>query len=312
MNGFQKYWASLTDGQRTAVGAKVGRAKTGDESVAQEVIEAVLRGDLRVVLEDATLLLVDDTGRAIPFPNFNSKYINENKDFYFTQPEVNYGAVYAEASPILSAIGECVTAEQFERDARAIIAEIGDDRQISNLLKRTHLPIFFPRHDIGDNYGEKLKSAYLAAVKTSYLKSFPQREFKNWPAGELDGQVKVVSGTRHERLIEIMRQRSVVGVYFPNPLQGFSIPGDREMIQMFPRQCLLSGAIDTAVAMTIYPQTLARDPNTPTLDCAAVQWQDPGNSLYFGAGDDLVFCDGGLGETDRCTGGVLVLRQSQP
>ena len=53
MNGFQEYWASLTDGQRAAVGAKVGRAKTGDESVAQEVIEAVLRGDLRICEADA-------------------------------------------------------------------------------------------------------------------------------------------------------------------------------------------------------------------------------------------------------------------
>jgi len=108
-----------------------------------------------------------------------------------------------------------------------------------------------------------------------------------------------------------MKERPTVGLWFANPLQGFSIPADREQIAAFTDQSIiLSGAIDTALAWVATPQVLARDWHTPGYDCSALAWKSAVYSLLFKAIDDSADFDyRGLYAYDAYSGSVLVLGQ---
>lgn len=137
----------------------------------------------------------------------------------------------------------------------------------------------------------------------------------------MSGKVSVVDGSRHDQLIDRMKESQVIGLHFPNPLQGFSINASREQMSTLPpvrrsqsgeggEGFILSG-MDAPIAMAMYPDILARGYNTPGLDLAALQWQSAGSSLYLGThGDGLVFRGTGplAFACGYYSGGLLFLR----
>ena len=130
----------------------------------------------------------------------------------------------------------------------------------------------------------------------------------NYRKGDLGGKVSVVDGSRHDQLISRMKEGLVIGLHFPNPLQGFSINASREQMSTLPEGFILSG-MDTPIAMVMYPDILARDWDTPGLNLA-LQWQSAGYSLYFWAcGGSLGFgrTAGLAGASGSYSGGLLFL-----
>ena len=139
---------------------------------------------------------------------------------------------------------------------------------------------------------------------------FPKRNFNNYRKGKLEKQVTIVPGSRHEQLVAAMAKGVVVGIYFPNCLQGFSVYADREQMATLPEQFLLAGGFEASACMIAYPDVLARDNNTPLLDLAALQWQSAGYSLCFNADGDCAYFGSrsGLGSTyGNYAGGLVVL-----
>lgn len=305
---FEAVRRELKGGQEEALLRKLWLAG-GGENGGKDAIATILRSEMRIDLVDVSVKLLDVNARAIPPAKFDFEVVDANKAFYNTKPTIDLRGIYDTFRAIIPAEFEIVSFDQFVDDYETIMRQIGDNKQVANAKNGLCLPIIMPKHEFSD-YGHVLEGIYLEIVKASYLAAFPKRTFENWRRRELNGQVTIVNGTRHDCLIGAMRERSVVGVFLL-PLQGFSIPADREMIKLFPKEWLLAGAIDTAVAMAAYPATLARDYNVPALDCAAVQWQDPENSLCFDPDDSkLDFDSRDLGAYGHCSGGVLVLRQS--
>lgn len=303
---FVGYWRGLTGGQQDALLLKL-LADVGGEEKAAEVFAAYLRGEIRVILQDAAVKLVDANGRLIPI-KLNGKVVDANRDFYLAQPDLNYGATLSRLRQFFASELEFASAEEFAQKAEVVIASVKGNKQTSNLLKGAHLPLCFPKLAVAD-YGRSLEDDFLTAVARSYADAFPNRTFTNWRKNDLADKVAVVAGTRHERLVAAMVQGSVVGVYFPIATQGFSIPADREAINGLPGNYLLTGAIDASLAMVAFPRTLARDYNTPGLDCSANSWAS-GCSLCFRTGDSgLGFVSRGLDANDYYSGGVLVLWQ---
>ena len=54
-----------------------------------------------------------------------------------------------------------------------------------------------------------------------------------------------------------MNHASTVGIYFPNPLQGFSVDAGWEQMATLPEGFILSG-IDIIIAMIMYPDILTQ------------------------------------------------------
>jgi hypothetical protein len=303
---FEQYWHSKTDGQQLALGKKLFEG-AGGNAEALENFEGLVRDELtaEIVFKDATVVLVDRNGRCIP-TGVSGKVIDANRDFRLVQPEIDYAARLDRFKGLCPDTMVFPTAQEFQTRVEAILEEIRSNWQITNLLRGVWLPIVLPQLKVAD-YGTVLEETFLTAVKASYERQFSGRTFYNYRAGEFAGKVSVIEGTRHHQLLARMAEGPVVAVYFATALQGFGITADREQIRALPLpgSCILSGAIDIATAMTMYPDVLGLNWNTPGLDAAANQWWKPAYSLYFLAGDGrLVFGSRCLGAYDRHSGGL--------
>jgi len=251
----------------------------------EEVARKIQRGEAKVSFEDAIRLFFDKHGRRIP-EGLQANVCDANRDFRLAQPrmdeEVDFANRILRLHGCLSIDTE-VTAEQLKAETERLLAMIKGNPQIANITNGVCLPVVLPKL-VTDDLGAELE-LYLAGVNNSYAKTFGDRKFYNHRKGTLANEVSIVDGSRHDQLIGRMKECPVIGLHFPNPLQGFSINASREQMSTLPEGFILSG-MDTPIAMVMYPDILARDYNTPGLDLAALQWRSAGYSLCFEAGGD--------------------------
>lgn len=217
--------------------------------------------------------LFDKYGRRIP-KGLQSNVCDADRDFWLNQPELNEEVDFANR---ITRLHEClgvdtkVTGEQFKAKTEGLMALIRDNSQIANIANGVWLPVVLPRFNKfkTDDLGTTLWK-YMKAVSKSYAKDFSDRKFVNHHYKKsLVKKISIVDGSRHDQLIERMKQTPVIGIYFPNPLQGFSINADREQMSDLPEGFILSG-MDIPIAMIMYPDILAHGIDTPNLDMSAL------------------------------------------
>lgn len=265
-----------------------------------------------VEIREAVKTLFDRHGNRIPPRGLQAAVCDPNREFCFVKPDINESALIerlGRAARHFPAGTGFLPAAKFVERVHILIEQIKDDKQLANLLKGVYLPICLPLFDVVD-YGQTLDEVFLPAVVAAYKTQFPERSFTNCRQGSLANHVAVVPGTRHEQLLARMAATPVAGLYFPNPLQGYSVYAQREQMATLPESFLLCGGLDTAVGWVMYPDVLARDFNTTVSDCSALQWRSSGDSLYFEAdGGRARFDDGGTlaGACDDSSGGLLFL-----
>jgi len=273
----------------------------------EEAVDGILEGTKQTDIRDVIRFLFDRTGRCIPY-DLTSSVCDANRSFNLAQPEINYAdRLNRLVSSFPQGTAFC-SVEEFEQEIAALRALIEANPRFKNCFNGTWLPLVLPQTEVGD-YGTLLEGRFLAAVEHSYLKEFPKRSFKNYHKGELAGQVSIVHSS-HERLVASMRQRPVIGIFLPNPLQGFSISACREYADSLPEILHLAGGYDFMTAITAYPDVLGRDFKTPGNDCAAVRWRSADFSLCCGVrdGEQFYFGSGGLGTHGGCSGGLFFAR----
>lgn len=292
-------YGNWTLGQVEALINKLG------ENLALEI----LQGQKIVKIEEAIQSLFDKNGRRIPPKRLQNNVCDPDKNFYLKQPQIDYASRLVRFQEAFHP-GPCISAAELEGKSEELVEKIKNDSQISNLLKGVYLPIILPQIPKNFDYGELLETTFLAAVEKSYKKQFPNRDFYNYRKGELKKEVEIIKNTRHGQLIEKMKQGITIAIYFPNPLQGFSILASREQMQSLPESLFLCGGFDSATAMVMYPDILARDFHAPGHDLSALCWRSSDFSLFFGAYDDrLCFrFRAVLGVAhDSCSSGLLFL-----
>ncbi len=298
----------LNGHQRQAVLNKAcvaGRKFTPD-ATDEEILRGVLTGDLQIVIQYGEQVLFDRHGRRIPPSGLIGKACDANRAFYLNQPPPDYAGRLARLQS--SGLQISVSVDDFKGRSEAILAKVGANEQIKNLLKGVYLSVVIPQTNLTD-LGE-LTEKFVAVAGDAYRRQFPNRPFTNHRAGELAEQVSIVESSRYQRLLDAMAQGLVVGMYFPACLQGFSIHAQREQMKILPEQFILSGPIEASMSWLMYPDILGRDFNTPGYDCSAVSWQSADYSLYFGADDDNADFDGGAdlgGANADYSGGLLLL-----
>ncbi|MBL7155430.1 MAG: hypothetical protein ISS88_02960 [Candidatus Portnoybacteria bacterium] len=292
-------YEELSFAQWVAVGNKLGGLSN---------VKMVLHGELDIETRKAVKLLFDSTGRRIP-EGLPVGVCDANRSLRLNQPELEQDVDYANR---ITRLHEClgvdtgITAEQFKAETERLLALIWDNSQIANIANGVWLPVILPKLTTND-IGETLEQ-YLEAVGKSYVKTFSDRRFYNYRKGMLVDNINIIDGSCHDQLIERMKQGPVMGINFPNPLQGFSINASREQISTLPEGFILSG-MDTLIAMAMYPDVLARDWNTPGLDLAAFSWRSA-YSLIFGASALKLDFDSTAYlayARDSCSGGLLFL-----
>lgn len=311
---------NITLGQAIAAVSKLGGVENFLRLLSAYKLEIVWRegegeGQIPTVSAVITELpapLFDSSGRRIPPKGLQAAVCDPNRSFRLKQPTYLRLAVrYCRFEG--TGMVPFLSVAEFEGRGKDLLKQLYENKLTANLLSGVHLPIIVPHivtppEQVGD-YGEMLEEFVLAAEK-SYRRQYSDRSFTNYRKGELAKQTAIVPGSRHEQLIARMASGTVVGIYFPNALLGFSVDAQREQMATLPEGFLLAGGIDTAMGWVMYPDILARDNNTPYYDCSALQWRSSDYSLCFrGDGDGANFSEGGYLKDafDRYSGGLLFI-----
>ena len=259
----------------------------------EEIARKIQRGEVKINIEEIIEKFFDKHGRRIP-KDLKNSVRDPNRDFYLNQPKLetidDYGERYTRFAEAFHP-GPIISVAEFQAKSQKLIKQIKADENLKNLLNGVYLPIIILELESKKfDYGQILEKVFLSAVEKAYQKQFPSRNFYNYRKNELKGKVSIVENSRHNQLIKEMKKGPVVAVYFPNPLQGFSILAAREQVKTLPENLFLSGGFDIATAMTIYPDVLARDCSTSGYDLSALSWKSPNYSFYFEvSGDELHF-----------------------
>lgn len=249
----------------------------------------MLKGDLKPQFVEVIKSLFDSYGRRIP-KDLASAVCDANRDFYLEQPTFNFEALAESYRRHFPRELVFPSASELEDKGLAVIEWIKKQEQLANLVKGPHFILGFPKMLVPD-YGQVLEEIYLTAVESAYKTQFPDRQFVNRRKGTLKGQVGIVEASRN-RLHLLLPEKSIVGIWFPTCLQGFSSIADREQMATLlqPEKIWLTGAFEASAGIVGYTKIIARDYHTPGLDMAANSWQSSQCSLLCGANDGgLVF-----------------------
>ncbi len=272
-----------------------------------------LRHDCDLILQPRFPKYFDKNGHGIP-ENLTATVCDSNKDYTLTQPDVLsnvfLAGCFVRAKNYLGDyLGRgMISYGSYQELVNIQVAKLKADESVANLLKGVWLPIIIPPMVI-DDIGRSVETI-VEAAGASYKDQYQNRKWENELKGKLAGNVTIIEGTRHDRLISQIAENSVVGIYFPNALQGFSVNAQREFVQRLPEGFSLTGAIEPSVALAMYPTVLAHGNKTPVYDCSALQYKPTyaEQSFYFGANDGRLEFDHKVGlifENGTHSGGLL-------
>ncbi|OGL84826.1 hypothetical protein A3H10_01955 [Candidatus Uhrbacteria bacterium RIFCSPLOWO2_12_FULL_46_10] len=296
-------YSSLTKGQDEALVNRLGDAFGGDGLAA---VHAILAG-AKVTIEEIIATFFDKHGRRIPPRGIKAAVCDANYKFHLVQPEtVDYAARIERVIDAFEGKVAFPEAAWFEDAIGGLKMKIEGDSKIVNALKGIHLPNVVPQMVI-TNHGQTLDEVLLVALGRSYQKEFPEgRPFNNYCKGELVNQVRVLSESRLDLLVERAKQGPVPILEFPTATQGFSVDAQREQMETMLEGFILNG-FNAVLAMIMWPDVLARDFNTPVIDLSAYQRQSAEYSLYLNPNDDNLNFDNRANladANDNYSGGV--------
>lgn len=296
----------LTGGQINALLSKI----CGND---KSVLQAILRDEVGIELISKLQKLFDRNGRRIP-DGLKSPVSDPNWDFHLEWPMLDTEQDY---NYRLNRLYNCfgshfnVSGKQLMEETERLLTLIRDNPQVAgivNLTKGIYLPVVLPQmntYDIG-----AILEQFLEAVEKSYLKAFPNRVFDNIPKGDLKGNINITTKSCNPYLFERLEKRPVMGIYFPNCLQGFTWKASLEQMSSLPEGFVLSG-LDIAMAMTMYPDILACGFNAPSQELNGLSWTKTYGDypLYFWAHDNRLVFDFFPGRVNEgaCSSGLLFI-----
>lgn len=225
--------------------------------------------------------LFDAHGRLVPRNLKNGVIAKSRRYFSITQPERDYGKIYARLNKHLN-IGNAISQAEFTQRAEKILEKLRGDANTSNILNGVAVPFILPVEAAAD-IGTLLDNKYLPAVQSAFSEMFPDKNFTNHNKGGLTGKLAIALGSRHEKLLKAQQSQVLVGYYFPCVME-YSVPAAIEQMAQLPEQFLLAGGVDTAAAMVAAPDLLLRkDGYPPVLWMAALDAEKTGAGYHFEA-----------------------------
>jgi len=122
---------------------------------------------------------------------------------------------------------------------------------LRHVLRGTNGLFYVP--PIGDeDYGE-LMDRYLGILKALYLKKECGHGACEINTGSLAGKVKIVPGTRHDKLVKTARSGLWQACFiFPEALAGYSVLAQRQQLKDLPEEFSIAGGLDGVIALASY------------------------------------------------------------
>lgn len=206
--------------------------------------------------------LFDEFGRCIPSNCKSPAHQRIRRYFTCEQPVIDYAKSLNRLRQHLG-VGETIDAKSFAGRIQTLIHLLQETPSTAAITLGVAVPFILPKLQIND-IGTELEQRFLPAVKNAFQEKFPEHLFTNHHKASLAQRLNVQQGSRHERLIAEMRQREVIGLYFPC-LLAYSIPAAIEQLSALPETFMLAGGFDTAAALVSSPELLYRKQAYPPL-----------------------------------------------
>lgn len=166
----------------------------------------------------------------------------------------------------------------FESKTERLLKLISDNPQVSNILKGAWVPIIIPKllWTIEGCFKE-----YLYRAKCSYADFYNNHGAYHENKNSFCGKFYTDPRSRYDELIRKIRYDYCVGIYFLNPLQGYSVLAAREQMETLPKGLVLSG-FESLIAEIMYPHLISEQDTF--LDFGAFSWvlnpSDPKYTSY--------------------------------
>ena len=206
--------------------------------------------------------LFDEYGRCIPDHVVSPVNKESRRYFIFDKSEVNYTDIYNRIKSYLDPSTN-LSLDEFETRAKDILKNLNNDSITKNITKGVGVPFFLPNKNITD-IGTVLVEEYLNALQKSFKDQNPKYEFVNHCKEILNNKLIIAHNSRHEKLLNLMKEHSVVGYFYPC-LMEYSLPAAIERIESLPNNFILAGGIDTCAAFIGSPNLLLRTSGYPPL-----------------------------------------------
>lgn len=208
----------------------------------------------------------DLSGRRIPTEEVRV-FSREPKEYYkIDQPIINYELILNRIQDINHEIRE-IKKQDFEEQVKKIIEEIKKKAEYRNLLNGVWVPFIYKRKNKGADLGRELEEELLPQVKHSFLEKNPQSEFRAilQSNSKLQKNISLDPDSRYEEFIQMSERKAVIGLYFPQALQGFDVASQRKQMKTLTNSSglniCLSGGMDICSALVACPELLFSNEN---------------------------------------------------
>lgn len=240
-----------------------------------------------MTLETSATDFFDEFGRCIPKTGL-PVHATSRRYFKCDKPRTDRKEAYARIKRHLGP-GLEISERHFCDALDRITQQLRDDPTTRNMLNGVGVPFVIPSMLVTE-IGTLLEEKFIPALANAYESKFPAYRFNNHAVTGLAGNLSVLEGSRHERLIDAMSKKDVVGMYFPS-LTEYSIPACIEQLKALPDYLMLSGGFDTCAALTGTPEVLMRKEGyPPLLWLGGLAGEKPGIGYHFEAyGYNLTF-----------------------
>ncbi|MAY40957.1 MULTISPECIES: hypothetical protein [unclassified Neptuniibacter] len=205
--------------------------------------------------------LFDEFGRCIPDNISESAHTTVRRYFKCNTPEIDLEAIFHQMTALLGQGSTDLT--NFKSQIKALLKQLKADPETQNICNAPYVPFIIPKQSIHDA-GELLQSTFLPAVCSSYNSRYPEYSFDNHYKGCLIERLTISPQSRHQELLDKLRQTDIIGLYFP-AMDGYSLAAARERISSLPKQFSLAGGVDTCAAFIACPDLLMRTDGYPPL-----------------------------------------------
>lgn len=203
----------------------------------------------------------DESGRRVPRDGLRVFSSDASTYYRLTQPIVDYGLILDRITTHQT-VSLNLSASEFKARTDLLLDQLRLDSSYSNMANGVCVPFACKRAPKHADFGSELQSRLLPALHRAFNERYPDAHFKAVLQGnsELHGQISLHPHSRYDEFITACGEEPVVGLYFPQALQGFDVKSQQLQMHLLPEsntiKVCLSGGLDICTALTGVPELL--------------------------------------------------------
>lgn len=262
-----KRYEELNFSQWTALATKLGGLAN---------VKDIIMGRKEVSIIDKLPLLIDKNGQIIPSDKILGEVVEVDLEFSLYQPNIDYDAVIKNLDSAYSTFS-FAKSHEFKNKVDSVWERVKSNPSLKNLDKTIFLPICLPWIPgiNSNNYFRIIEQDIEPIIRRLY--GFDGKIPMSNSHKELISISELSMfnlSTRYEKLLSLVSDGPVVGLFLPDCLRGYPVASQRQQIELMPENMFLTGMLEYFIAISLYKETFTRSFEVPSFDMSVVQYQN--------------------------------------